>query len=1040
MPENNLPKNIWTFFIDNYRLTYLIIAALAIFGVLGMVTIPKESAPEIDIPVIVVTTILPGASALDVEELVTNEIETKVQSLADIDTLTSVSSQGFSQVVVNFQSESDGREKLIDVKERVDRALPNLPSDVIDPTVQQISFNDLPILTLALTGPFTTEELHDYADLLADELERINDVAQVNISGAPTEVFEVIINDRALNQYQLTANQVAAAISEANTDLPVGSIQTAGGVYTVRFAGRLATAEDIRQTAITERAGRPILVGEVATVREAHLASGVINRLNLNAGAGSQASISLQVFKTAGEGDILAIADQVLAKVATAKQTYLPTGIESEVIRNDAELIRKDLTNLISSGVFTIVLVLALLVIFLGWAEALIASLVVPFSLFITFICLWPLGYTINFLTLFSLILALGILVDASIVITEGMFVKLNQGRPPRTAAFETIHEFQTPLIAGTLTTVFVFFPMIFTTGIIGKFIRSIPVTVTIVLLAAMYVALAIITTLAVRFFKHRAVVHEHGVAFFRRYIDRFYLWYDEKISQLVTNPLTGRKLLIIITVLFFLSLLLPVVGLVKINMFPASDADSIYVDLENPVGTPLEVTNDQLADLEAVLEGDIRVRSFLATAGSGANAGSLTTGSTNTHLGALTINLAAKRSATSQEIIDEYQTRFEQLVEAEVSVYQEGEGPAQGSPVQVKLKSDDLAELETAANQVAVALAKIPGARNVETGIKDGAGEFRIEVDRAKARTFGISPAQVVGLLHQAVAGDTVTVVKAGGEDADVRLIYEMGVNYSRVGNTPKIGVEDLKALTIQTVKGPVPLATFTKITLGSSRASINHDEGLRSVTVAAGIDPDANAGQIVSQLQEQLPTLALPETVSVSFSGETEDINESFASMARSMLIGVVMILGLLIWQFKSYRQPFFILVTIPLAAIGVLVGLAITRQPLSFPGFIGVVALAGVVVNNAIILIDSINLNRRAGMIIPQAVKIAAKSRLQPIILTTVTTVIGMMPLAFSDPTWAPLAYSVIFGLSFSTVLTLFVVPVLYLKFAERELEQF
>lgn len=1039
MPEDNLPKNFWTFFIDNYRLTYLIIAAIAIFGVLGMITVPKESAPEIDIPVIVVTTVLPGASALDVEELVTNEIETKVQSLADIDTLTSVSSQGFSQVVINFQSESDGREKLIDVKERVDRALPNLPSDAVDPIVQQISFSDSPILTLALTGPFTTEELHDYADLLADELERINDVAQVNVIGAPTEVFEVVINDRALNQYQLTASQVAAAISEANTDLPIGSIQTAGGVYTVRFAGRLATAQDIRQTAIAERAGRPILVGEVAVVREAHLASGVINRLNLNGGAGSQPSISLQVFKTAGEGDILAIADEVLVKVEAAKQTYLPAGIESEVIRNDAELIRKDLTNLVSSGIFTIILVLALLVVFLGWAEALIASLVVPFSLFITFLCLWPLGYTINFLTLFSLILALGILVDASIVITEGMFVKLSQGRSPRAAAFETIHEFQAPLIAGTLTTVFVFLPMIFTTGIIGKFIRSIPVTVTIVLLAAMYVALAIITTLAVRFFKHRGVVKEHGVAFFRRYVDRLYAWYDGKISQLVENSLAGRKLLIIITGLFFLSLLLPVVGLVKINMFPASDADSIYVDVENPVGTPLEVTSDQLADLEAALEGDARVRSFLTTAGSGANAGSLTTSQTNTHLGALTINLAAKRSATSQELIDEFQTKFEQLVEAEISVYQEGEGPAQGAPVQVKLKSDDLLELETAANQVATTLAQIPGTRNVETGIKDGAGEFRIEVDRAKARTFGVSPAQVVGVLHSAVVGDTVTVIKAGGEDADVRLVYELGVNYSRVGNTPKIGVEDLKALTVQTAKGLVPLSTFTKITLGSSRASINHDEGLRSVTVASSIDADANAGQIVSQLQAQLPKLNLPETISVSFGGESEDINESFASMARSMLIGVVMILGLLIWQFKSYRQPFFILVTIPLATIGVLVGLAITRQPLSFPGFIGVVALAGVVVNNAIILIDSINLNRRAGMAIPFAVKMAAKSRLQPIILTTITTVAGMVPLAFSDPTWAPLAYSIAFGLSFSTILTLFVVPVLYLKFAERELEQ-
>ena len=1038
--EEKLPKNLWTFFIDNFRLTYLIIVGVAIFGLLAIFTIPKESAPEIDIPVIVVTIALPGASALDVEELVTNPLESRIQSLADIDSLTSVSSQGFSQIVVNFKSDTDGREKLTDTRERVDRAKPDLPSDVVDPTVQQISFNDLPILTLALTGPFTEGELNQFAEALRDKLERINNVSQVNINGAPEAVIEVVINERALNQYNLSPSQVAAAIRESNTGIPVGSIQTAGGVYTVRFEGRLSEAEQIRQVAVVQTAGASILVGDVAEVRETYLRPNTINRLNLNDGEGSQASVSLQVFKAAGQGDILAIAEEVEAELA-AVGSYLPAEVTLEIIRNDANLIRKDLSNLVGSGIFTIVIILVLLVVFLGWAEAILASLVVPLTFLITFAILGPLGFTINFLTLFSLILALGILVDSSIVITEGMFIKLSAGRSPRAAAFETISEFQAPLISGTLTTVFVFLPMIFTTGIIGKFIRSIPITVTIVLSAAIFVALSVITTLAVRFLKHQGEVKSHGVPVIRRFIDRLYFWYERQLAKIIYGRRAGWWLLGILVIVFITSLTFPFIGVVKVNMFPVGDADSIFVDLENPVGTPLEVTSDQLADLEATLEGDSRIRSFLSTAGSGANVGSLAAGQTSTHLGSMTINLAAEREESSTELIDEYEEKLRPLVNAKLTVAQEGEGPEQGSPVQVRVIGDDLAELERVATEIAGLLTTIPGARNVENGIKDGAGEFRVAIDRAKARSFGISPLQVVSLLHQAVAGDTVTVIKAGGEDTDVRLVYDIGVNYAKVGATPKIGVEDLKGLTIQTSSGPVSLATFADITLGSSRSSISHDGGERVIAVTAGLETGANVGEIVSALEAKIENeFDLPAGIEIAFGGESEDINESFASMGRSMLIGVVMIAGLLIWQFKSYRQPFFILITIPLAMIGVFGGLALTRQPLSFPGFIGVVALAGVVVNNAIILIDSINNNRRAGRAIPEAVKESAKSRLQPIILTTITTVAGMLPLAVSDPTWAPLAYSIIFGLSFSTILTLFVVPILYVKFAERELEQF
>lgn len=1032
----NLKKNFWTFFIDNYKLTFVFLIAIVLFGFFSIATTTRESSPEIDIPIIVVTTFLPGASAIDVEELVTNEIESKIQGLEDIDSVTSVSSQGFSQIVVNFDIDSDGREKVTDVRERVDRAKPDLPSDAEDPTIQQVSFSDTPILTMALTGPYDTLQLKSYAEDLETEIEKISGVSEVNIVGAPARQIEVVIQEESLSQYGLELSQITNGIASANSDIPIGSIESSGSVYTVKLDGRLQNVEDVLDTAIANQEGVPIFIRDVAVVNDTFARSGTISRLSAD-GGDSRDSVKLQVFKTSGTGDILSIVDEVSELVSNA-ETILPEGAFVEIIENEAKLIRADLSNLLTSGSMTVVIVLLVLILFLGWKEALLASMVVPLTFLITFIFLNPLGYTINFLTLFSLILALGILVDASIVVTENIFSMLEKGNTPYESALLTIKEFQKPLISGTLTTVFVFLPMLLMTGIMGKFIESIPITITIVLMAAIFISLAIIPTLAVRFLKPIKNAEEHGFIFIKKAIRKTYKWYAGKLYKLIQSPKAGKKLLWTIGIAFFVSIALPVVGIVKVNMFPSASLDVIYIDVTNPTGTPLEVTNAQLEDVEAVIVEDERIESFLVTAGSGSNVGSLNLSQSSGNKGSIVVNLRDDNEISSLDIIEEYKKTFEGFSDADIVVSQLSSGPESGKPVQVRVVGDNIEDIKIVASDVAGILEKIDGVTDADSGIEESNGELLVSVNRAQARSFGVAPIQIASILRTAISGDTATVIKNNGEDLDVIIRYDIGSDFPSVGSVPRVTPTVLNSILVPTNKGLVPLATFADIKLSSSLSSIAHDDSDRVITVSSGINEGANAGVIVKQLQKQLESYELPEGVSFSYGGEAEDIAESFASLGKAMVLGIFLIFGLLLWQFNSYRQPLFVLVTIPLALIGVLPGLAISNQPLSFPGFIGVVALAGIVVNNAIILIDSINASRAAGLSIFDAVYESAQSRLQPILLTTITTVAGMIPLALSDPTWAPLALSIIFGLMFSTVLTLFVIPVLYTKFGEKELE--
>ena len=1026
-------NKFWNFFIDNFRITYLLIAAIIIFGTVSIIQMPKESSPEVEIPVALITTSLPGAPAQDVEELVTNPIENQVQSISNIDKLTSSSATGFSQIAVEFSIGSDIDQSVTELRSRVDRATNELPADASSPSVQKVSFSDLPILSLAVSGPYTPGELKRFAEVIKAESEQVSNVSQVNIIGAPDPVVKVAINTSQAAQYGISSSDVINSIQQSNSDIPIGSITTGSGVYNLRFSGRLIVAADIQSVPVSASNGSVVFVRDIATVESTFNRQNVITRLSVN-GNQPQSAVSLQIFKEAGEGNILTITDAVNTGIESLIGQQIPSDIVISETQNDAELIRTDLSNLVSSGAITMVIIFILLLAFLGYREAVLASLSIPTTFLLAFIALNYLGYTINFLTLFSLILALGILVDAAIVVTESISSYIDRDFKPTEAVKETVKEFARPLTAGTLTTVFVFFPLLLGSGLIGEFIKSIPVTVISVLLAALFIALAVITTLASRFFPASKQGAQKKSGFVDNGIQKAYDWYSQYIHRLLDNTKQGKRFLFTIAVLFVLALSLPFAGIISLELFPQPNADSVTISVEMPAGTPLEETQDEVVQIEDYLRTDSEIESFASTIGSPVNPGSLTTGTTNSNVAGIIVNLRDERKRNSTEVIADMERDLPSLIRnAGVSVGQQGAGPPQGNPVQIQVIGNNLADLESAALTVAATLEETSGTRNTDSGISDTAGDFVLEVNTPQAVSYGVTPRQISSVLQAAVSGINATILRESGDDTNVEVGYDIATELSDIGAV-RSDISSIEGVLIQTPRGSVPVSTFTSISLGRGQSTINHEDGDRILNVTSDITEDANVQIITSSISQKYEAgeFELPSGVTLSFGGEAEEVQESFTDLFLSMIIGILLIFGLLVWQFSSYKIPFIMLATIPLAFIGVFGGLAITFQPLSFPAFIGVVALAGIVVNNAIILIDRINLNKDEGVEHELAIREAAKSRLQPILLTTLTTVGGMIPLLFADPTWAPLANAVIFGLLFSTVLTLVVVPLLYQRF--------
>ncbi len=1039
---NNGSGNIWFFFVKHFRFTLIMIAAIVLFGMLSIVQLPKESNPEVDVPVAVVTTAFPGAGPLDVEELVTDPIEDKVQSISGISSLTSVSRNSISTVVVEFDVSADREKSVSELNDAVDQVIPDLPDDAEEPLVQEVSFDDEPILIASLGGPYTPAELTRFAERLQEDIEGIANVSRVRIFGGQSEEIQVIVDKAKLDQFNLGITQVTQAISRANSDVPIGAIETNSEIYNLRFAGRIVNPTDISQIPIASVNDVPVVVSDVALVRDTYAELGSLSRMSTD-NTQSQPAVTLNIYKSSG-GDITNISKEVQERANSIIAEEFPDGVEFLIMLDLGDYIEQDLTSLSKNGLATVAIVFLVLWLFLGLREAVLASLSIPLVFFITLTILNATGYTLNFMTLFSLILVLGILVDSAIVISEAMNKKLALHADPIDAAKETVREYQWPLIAGTMTTVFAFLPMLLTSGIIGEFIKSIPVTVTSALMGSLFVGLSIITTMSAVFAMRAAKKKNTSVSFLDKpekekkqsFFVGFFDWARREYEQVLRTvmPKKGKRRIITwsVVALMIVSFALPAVGALTVNMFPTSNEPQFVIDLKNPVGTTLTETADDLSYVEQLLFDDERVESFVSTVGSGFGASSVSRVS-DQHKGYITVNLSEDRDQTSAEIVNEYQEKLLGFdADGTFSVSQGNFGPPQEAPVVVTISGDDLGTLEILAQEFERLIASIEGTTDVRSSIEKTNGEFVMYIDRTKAQLYGVSTADVAFILRNAINGVEATSLNRNGDDVGVIVRYALDPLAVQAGNIDKTTIDTIRSLTIATPQGDVPLSSFAEIRLEGSRSSIEHDDGERITKILSFVKTGFAATEIFAEIDSRMDEIEIPDGYTVQLGGENEDINESFADMFRAMVLAIFLIAALLVLQFDSFKQAFIILVAIPLAMIGVFPGLALLNLPLSFPGIIGMVALVGIVVNNAIILIDKINTNRKDGMEMTDAIIGAGKARLEPIILTTITTVLGILPLALSDEVWASLGFAIVFGLLFSTVLTLLVIPLLYQRF--------
>jgi len=1029
-------SRIWIFFIEHFRFTYVVLLTIVLTGLVSVYLMPKESAPEVVVPIGVVTTIYPGASALDVEELVTNEIEDEISDLDDLDTYTSTSSEGISSIVVEFDPNSDIDGRIRALKDAVDDAQPDLPNEVERSVVTQITLADQPMMIFSFSADVPEVELKRMAEEVQDELEKLPGLSEAKLVGVRDREIQVTVDQSKLELYGLSLSQLVQAIQKNDAQLPVGSIEQQHKKYTVRFEGGLKDTSLIPQIPIRTLGAQPVYVSDVATVTDGFQQRSSLSRLSLE-GQPAEKSISVEVFKRE-RADIVTLTNRIYDTLDKLQAGVLKDA-EVFISFDEGERIQDDLFGLLNNGLQTIIIVFLLLYLFLGWREAVLAGISIPVTFLITFTVLSGRGFTINFLTLFSLILALGILVDSTIVIVEGMHANVQEGKSAIEAAKATIHEFQWPVISGIMTTVAAFFPMTFASGVTGQYIRTIPVTVSIVLIASLFVALTIIPVIGSRNLKKadRQHLNDENVISKIHLVHRLAVWYEHRLRKILSDVKHHWQVFTALMLSFFISMSLPFLGILEAVLFPTADEDRFSIEIEAPLGTVLEKTDEVVTRVEGELYKDVRILSFVTSVGS---AGGQSTGgaASSSHIARISVSLVPEedRDEKSYDILEEYREKFRFITEADVTLSQQAAGPPTGSPVEITFIGPDIDELDRILRRGEEILASLEGTTSIERSIKDTPFEFSFQVDRAKAAQVGLTPMDIADFIRTSLFGRDATTLKINGDDIDVVVQLNLNPLSNDPHSTQKTSINALEHLAIPTAQGSVPLTALLDTSLRSSIYSVQHEEGERISKLTSDIRPGFTTQSILQEFENRISELKMPPDYQIRYGGEAEDVAESFNSMYNAMIIGVFLIAAILVLQFNSFKQPFFILVSLPFALTGVFPGLALVQQPLSFPAFIGIVALAGIVVNDAIIMIDQINNNIKRHLPIQDAVVKAAISRVQPIILTTVTTVAGILPLTLSDPIWGPLGFAIIFGLTFSTVLTLLVVPLLYYRYGERK----
>ena len=1095
--------------IDNRTSIFIITMIITLAGIMAYNALPKEKFPDVVVPTIFVSTVYPGASPTDMEQLVTKPIEKQMKGINGVKKVTSNSVQDFSSVIIEFNTSLDVIQCKQKVKDAVDKAKRDLPNDLpVDPTVTEFDISEIPIMSVNISGDFSLDKLKDYADRLKDQIEEMREITRVDMVGALDKEVKVDVDKYKMASTSLTFRDIETALAYENMTISAGNVDVGGMTRSVSIRGDFKDVEQIKNILVSSQSGAQVYLKDIADVRMGYEKQESFSRLN------GKNVIALNVIKKSGE-NLINASDKIKEITEELKASEFPPNLEVTITGDQSRGTRVTLHDLINTIIIGFILVTFILMFFMGATDAVFVAMSVPLSMAIAFLILPSLGFTLNFIVLFAFLLGLGIVVDDAIVVIENTH-RVYHDEPELTivqAAKKAAGEVFLPVLSGTATTLAPFVPLVFWGGVFGKFMHFLPVTIIITLTASLVVAYIINPVFAVWFMgdpkregtvvdpakKRRRTWFGYGlfilstigfyasgnialgnfavtcavfVGLYKYTLEKAVRWFQTSAWPAIQNTYArfltfalrhSGLMMATVTALLFLAVGVTASRKANVVLFPKADPNFIYVYMSLPVGTDVNITDSLTHVLEHKVEevmgkNNPIVESIITNVALNASEDRFDRAATSNKgkVGVAFVEFSQRNGVNTKEYMDRIREATKGIIPgAEITVDQESGGPPTPKPVSVEIRGEDFKQLISVSIQVKRYLDSlaIPGVEELRTDLVVSKPEINIQVDRDRANREGISTAQIGSEFRTAILGKEATKFKDGEDElpVNIRLKEDQRANINAVENL-NITFRDMN---MGGVLRSVPMSALADIKYTNTYGGIRRKDQDRIVTLSSNITAEYQPSQteVINAVKAAIANLPKQDGVTVGFAGEDAEFIDAFNFLGRSLLISIGMILLILVAQFNSIGKTLIIMTEVVFSIIGVLLGMAIFDMDFSVIMMgVGIIALAGIVVRNGILLVEYTDILREKGMAAREAIIEAGRIRMTPVLLTATAAILGLIPLAVGfnidfeslfahgDPKiylggdsvafWGPLSWTIIFGLGFATFITLIILPVMYL----------
>jgi len=1015
--------NLSNFSIKRPVTVIMITLVVVLLGMVSLSRLGLDLYPKINVPVAIVSTTYSGTGPQEMESLVTRPIEGVLATVGGVTDISSTSSEGSSLVIMQFGFSTDMDQAALEIREKVDMIASYLPEGATEPGVYKIDPNAFPIMMITVSGDAELSDIQTTVeDKIVSRLERIEGVARVTVTGGITNEVLVQIDQNKLDSYGLSYSQLKSILVSENINLPSGKIDRGNKSIPLRIIGEFESVQDISNIPLLLPNGSVIRLKDVADVSLKPEETYQLITVD------DEQSIGVSILKST-DANTVQVANAINEELMEIDSEFDKVNIE--IIMDNSVFIESAISNVATSGIIGGLLAVIILYLFLrNIRTTLVIGVSIPVSVIGTFALMYFSGITMNLMTLGGLALGIGMLVDNSIVVLENIYRFRERGYSQMDAAREGTAEVSTAIVASTLTTVAVFLPIVFVEGVTSLLFKELALTVSFSLVMSLLVSLTVVPMLSSQILKiDNRSKEKHHFSGFQKGFSGFQKIYEKIIRAAVTHRLTTLGLAIGVFIISIFT-----ATNLGAEFIPAMDEGSVGVTINLPESSQFEETVALTKSLEEQIKNIPEIDTIYTTIGV---SGMSFISSSDTSTASMTINLVplSEREKSSSDIADEIRKLYKNIPGADIQVsasQTQGFGGT-SSPISIQIRGDNLDVLKQYSDEIKVMIENIDGTREVTSSLEEGKDEIVLKIDRDKASQYGMTAAAITQYVRDIVYGNTLSQYKSDGQEISIKVIGPEKYRES---------MASLANLPIETPYGPVVLSEFIDtFEIVQSPSQIMRDSQVRVATIGSNIY-GRDLQSVSTDIESELSKLTLPSGYSYEIGGQTQELAESFSSLGLALVLAILLIYMVMASQFENLVYPFIIMFSVPFAVSGSIFGLAITNRPISVPAFIGLIMLAGIVVNNAIVLVDYINTLRSQGEKLIDAVVTAAQTRLRPILMTMLTTVLGLLPMAIGigdgAETTAPLATVVIGGLLFSTVLTLVVIPTVYVLFNRKALK--